>query len=55
MLKNWGRIRMRTGIVFMPIRIPLRVWIGINMEILIRIQVGIKTVSIHTTVCNPNT
>ncbi len=45
MCETWGRIRMRKGIILMPIRIRVRIWVGINMEI--RIRVGIKTMPIH--------
>jgi hypothetical protein len=38
---------MRIGIILMPIliRIQILIWIGISMEI--RIRIGIKTVPIH--------
>ncbi len=45
MCKSSGGIRMRIGIVLMPIRILIR--IGINMEI--RIRIGIKMMPIHKT------
>ncbi len=34
---------------FMPIRIWILIWIGINMDI--RIRIGIKTIAIHNTAC----
>jgi hypothetical protein len=45
MCKTWGRIRTRIGIVLMPIRIR----IGINMAIWIRIRIGVRTLPIHNT------
>ncbi len=49
MCKTWSRIRMRIGIILMPIRI--RIWTGINLEIRDRIRIGIKTMSIYNTAC----
>jgi hypothetical protein len=46
MCKTWGKIRMRIGIVLMPIRIRIR--IGIKMEI--RILIGMITMPINNTV-----
>jgi hypothetical protein len=47
MCENGGRIRIRIGIILMPIGIRIQIWISISKEILI--QIGIKTMPIHNT------
>ncbi len=51
MCKTQGRIRIPhvIGIVLMPIRLRIRIWIGIKMDIWIRIRADINTMPIHNT------